>query len=125
MKILNGDPKIFLHILFHILISSYYEKFCKYLMTFSTSNLSLFKISLAFLMKGVTLIIPLYLRDFEWKPHLEMVLIYHVLTRQCLKKVFLTSNDFVPNHSSLLESMVSLYFRFEEAAADQLLFRRT
>ena len=31
-----------------------------------------------------------------------MVLIYQVLTRQCLKKVFLTSNDFVPNDSSLL-----------------------
>ena len=33
-----------------------------------------------------------------------MVLIYQVLTRQCLKKVFLTSNDFVPNDSSLLNS---------------------
>ena len=32
-----------------------------------------------------------------------MVLIYQVLTRQCLKKVFLTSNDFVPNDSSLLK----------------------
>ena len=31
-----------------------------------------------------------------------MVLIYQVLTRQCLKKVFFTSNDFVPNDSSLL-----------------------
>ena len=32
-----------------------------------------------------------------------MVLIYQVLTRQCLKKVFLTSNDFIPNDSSLLK----------------------
>ena len=32
-----------------------------------------------------------------------MVLIYQVLTRQCLKKVFLTSNDFVPNDSSPLK----------------------
>ena len=99
---MNGDPKIFLHILFHILISTYYEKFCKYLMTFNTSNLSLFKISLAFLMKGGHFDYPSLSQDFEWKPYLEMVLIYQVLTRQCLKKVFLTSNDFVPNDSSLL-----------------------
>ena len=39
-KILGGDPKFFLHILFHILISNYYEKFYRYLMTFSISNLS-------------------------------------------------------------------------------------
>ena len=32
-----------------------------------------------------------------------MVLIYQVLTRQCLKKVFLTSNDLVSNDSSLLK----------------------
>ena len=32
-----------------------------------------------------------------------MVLIYQVLTRECLKKVFLTSNDFVTNDSSLLK----------------------
>ena len=37
-----------------------------------------------------------------------MVLIYQVLTRQCLKKVFLTSNDFVPNDSSLLNSNENL-----------------
>ena len=30
-----------------------------------------------------------------------MVLFYQVLTRQCLKKVFLTSNDFVSNDSGL------------------------
>ena len=36
-----------------------------------------------------------------------MVLIYQVLTRQCLKKVFLTSNDFVSNDSSLL----NVFFR--------------
>ena len=41
--------------------------------------------------------------DFEWKPYEEMALIYQVLTKQCLKKVFLTSNDFVPNGSSLLK----------------------
>ena len=41
-------------------------------------------------------------QDFEWKPHLEMALIYQVLTKQCLKKVFPTSNDFVPSGSSLL-----------------------
>ena len=35
-----------------------------------------------------------------------MVLIYQVLTRQCLKKVFLTSNDFVPNDSSLLKHQI-------------------
>ena len=39
-KILGGDPIFFLHILFHILISNYYEKFYRYLMTFSISNLS-------------------------------------------------------------------------------------
>ena len=59
---------LFLHILFHIPISSYYEKFCNYLMTFSTLNLSLFKISLAFLMKGVTLIISLYLKILNGNP---------------------------------------------------------
>ena len=32
-----------------------------------------------------------------------MVLIYQVLIKQCLKKVLLTSNDFVPNGSSLLK----------------------
>ena len=37
-----------------------------------------------------------------------MVLIYQVLTRQCLKKVFLTSNDFVPNDSSLLNSLAGV-----------------
>ena len=31
-----------------------------------------------------------------------MVLIYQVLTKQCLKKVFLTSNDFDRNDFSLL-----------------------
>ena len=31
-------------------------------------------------------------QDFEWKPHVEMALIYQVLTKQCLKKVFPTSN---------------------------------
>ena len=36
-----------------------------------------------------------------------MVLIYQVLVRQCLKKVFLTSNDFVPNDSSLLKLNMS------------------
>ena len=41
-------------------------------------------------------------QDFEWKSHVEMALIYQVLTKQCLKKVFSTSNDFVPNGSSLL-----------------------
>ena len=39
-KILGGDPIFFLHILLHILISNYYEKFYRYLMTFSISNLS-------------------------------------------------------------------------------------
>ena len=33
-------PYFFLHILFHILISNYYEKFDRYLMTFGISNLS-------------------------------------------------------------------------------------
>ena len=32
-----------------------------------------------------------------------MVLIYQVLAIECLKKVFLISNDFVPNGSSLLK----------------------
>ena len=81
-------------------------------MTFSTSNLSLFKISLAFLMKGVTLNIPLYLKILNGNPHLEMVLIYQVLVRQCLKKVFLTTNDFVPNDSSLLKTKTCLLHSF-------------
>ena len=34
-----------------------------------------------------------------------MVLIYQVLTIECLKKVFLISNDFVPNGSSLLKTL--------------------
>ena len=42
-------------------------------------------------------------QDFEWKPHVEMALIHQVLTKQCLKKVFPTSNDFVPNGSGLLK----------------------
>ena len=42
-------------------------------------------------------------QDFEWKPHMEIALIYQVLTKQCLKKVFPTSNDFVSNGSSLLK----------------------
>ena len=36
-------------------------------------------------------------QDFEWKPQLKMVLIYQVLTNQCLKKVFPISNDLVTN----------------------------
>ena len=43
-------------------------------------------------------------QDLEWKPHVEMALTYQVLTKQCLKKVFPTSNDFVSNGSSLLNS---------------------
>ena len=41
-----------------------------------------------------------------------MVLIYQVLTRQCLKKVFLTSNDFVPNDSSLLNHTGGFFLYF-------------
>ena len=44
--------------------------------------------------------------DFEWKPYVEIALIYQVLIKQCLKKVFPTSNDFVPNGSNLLKSQV-------------------
>ena len=40
---------------------------------------------------------------FEWKPLVEMTLTYQVLTKQCLKKVFPTSSDFVSNGSSLLK----------------------
>ena len=72
-------------------------------MTFSTSNLSLFKIPLAFLNERSHFDYPSLSQDFEWKPYLEMVLIYQVLTTQCLKKVFLTSNDFVSNDSNLLK----------------------
>ena len=46
-------------------------------------------------------------QDFEWKPYVEIALIYQVLTKQCLKKVFPTSNDFVPNGSSLLNGRLS------------------
>ena len=46
-------------------------------------------------MKGVILIIPLYLKILNGNPHLEMVLIYQALTKQHLKKIFPTSNDFV------------------------------
>ena len=46
-------------------------------------------------------------QDFEWKPHVEMALTYQVLTKQCLKKVFPTSNDFVSNGSSLLKGKSS------------------
>ena len=46
-------------------------------------------------------------QDFEWKPYVEIALIYQVLTKQCLKKVFPTSNDFVPNGSSLLKDNYS------------------
>ena len=46
-------------------------------------------------------------QDFEWKPYVEIALIYQVLTKQCLKKVFPTFNDFVPNGSSLLNSISS------------------
>ena len=45
---------------------------------------------------------PSLFQDFEWKPHVEMALI-HLLTKQCLKKVFPKSNDFVPNGSSRLK----------------------
>ena len=71
-------------------------------------------------------------QDFEWKPHLEMVLIYQVLTRQCLKKVFLTSNDFVPNDSSLLNTVQQQFPSHEEGKLlkpvfefDERLFCRT
>ena len=49
-------------------------------------------------------------QDFEWKPHVEMALIYQILTKQCLKKVFPTSNDFDPNGSSLLNESYYLLF---------------
>ena len=42
-----------------------------------------------------------------------MVLIYQVLARQCLEKVFLTSNDFVPNDSSLLKTMLASCFVYK------------
>ena len=34
---------------------------------------------------------------FEWKPKLKMVLVYLVLTKQCMEKVFLISNYIVSN----------------------------
>ena len=54
-------------------------------------------------MKRFTLIIPLYLKIFERKSQLKMSLIYQVLTKQCLKKVFAMSNDFDPNSYGLLK----------------------
>ena len=56
-------------------------------------------------MKRVTLIIPLYLKILNGNPCLEMALISQVLIKQCLRKVFPTSNDFVPNGSSLLKEI--------------------
>ena len=50
-------------------------------------------------------------QDFEWKPYVEIALIYQVLTKQCLKKVFPTSNDFVPNGSSLLNNNSTAHTR--------------
>ena len=47
-------------------------------------------------------------QDFEWKPYVEIALIHQVLTKQCVKKVFPTSNDFVPNGSSLLKKVTHI-----------------
>ena len=49
-----------------------------------------------------------------------MVLIYQVLTKQCLKKVFLISNDFVPNDSSLLNRRT-----FTRGYAETLMYDRS
>ena len=62
---------------------------------------------LGILMKGAALITPLLSKDFERKLHLEMVLIYRVLAKQCLTKVFPTSNYFIPNHGSGLLNIIT------------------
>ena len=72
-------------------------------MTFSISNLSVKSIS----NERGHFDYPSLSQDFEWKPYVEIALFYQVLTKQCLKKVFPRSNDFVPNGSSLLKDHLS------------------